>query len=92
MIFDISSRRNFDVLRLPLLRVVIVTVTMCICGIEQCRLYIWFTLVLHYCNMSNLSEKYKGKNENKPCLRTFRTALVHRFYSLFVEFLLKSGK
>ena len=22
--------------------------------------------------MSNLSEKYKGKNENKPCLRTFR--------------------
>ena len=52
------------------------TVTMCICGREQYQLYIWFTLVLHYCNMSNLSEKYNGKNENKPCLRTFRTTLV----------------
>ena len=49
---------------------------MCICGREQCRLYIWFTLVLHYCNVLNLSEKYNGKNENKPCLGTFRAAVV----------------
>ena len=34
---------------------------MCICGIEQCRLYILFTLVLHYCNMSNLSENIKER-------------------------------
>ena len=65
-------------LRLPLPCVVIATVTtcMCICSREQCRLYIFFTLVLYYCSMSNLSEKHNGKNENKPCLRTPRTTLA----------------
>ena len=36
--------------------------------------------------MSNLSEKYTRNNENKPCLRTFRTDLVYRASPFFFFF------
>ena len=54
--FNISSLRNYDVLRLPLSYVVIATGTVCKYYRELCRFYIWFTLVICKTCSKNIQE------------------------------------